>query len=202
MSLHTWQRITIFVKEKNNRLSDMESFHDLLVRRHSIRRFTDEPVDADHVRLILEAGLMAPSSKRSMPWEFLVVEDKEKLQQMSGCREIGTVALKSCPLAIFVMADPEKSEAWVEDASVAAILMQLQAEDLGLGSCWVNIRGRFTSDPEITSQDYLREIVDIPGNLMVQCIIAIGHKDEERKPFDPEKLKWEKVHIATHPEEE
>ena len=177
----------------------MTSFHDLLIQRHSIRKFTDQPVDAEHVKLILEAALMAPSSKRSMPWEFLVVEDKEKLQQISKCRTMGTVALTSCPLAIFVMANPEKSDAWIEDASIAAVLMQLQAEDLGLGSCWVNVYGRYTADPEITSQDYIREIIDIPGEQQILCIIAIGHKAEERKPFDLSRIKWEKVHIASYP---
>ena len=176
----------------------MNSFHDLLIQRHSIRKFTNQPVDSEHVKLILEAALMAPSSKRSMPWEFLVVEDKDILRQISKCRTMGTVALNTCPLAIFVMEDPQKSEAWVEDASIAAILMQLQAEDLGLGSCWINIYGRFTADPEITSQDYIREIIDIPGEQQILCIIAIGHKDEERKPFDLSRIKWEKVHIPTY----
>ena len=51
----------------------MDSFHDLLINRRSIRRYTSEPVDPQHVRLILEAALMAPSSKSVRPWQFVVV---------------------------------------------------------------------------------------------------------------------------------
>ena len=55
----------------------MENFHELLLTRHSIRKYTDEPIAAEDVKTILEAGLMAPSSKRSTAWNFIVVEDKE-----------------------------------------------------------------------------------------------------------------------------
>ena len=55
----------------------MTSFHDLLINRRSIRRYTDEPVAADDVRLILEAGLMAPTSKSSRSWQFIAVDDKD-----------------------------------------------------------------------------------------------------------------------------
>ena len=54
----------------------MENFHELLLTRHSIRKYTDEPIAAEDVKTILEAGLMAPSSKRSTAWNFIVVEDK------------------------------------------------------------------------------------------------------------------------------
>lgn len=173
----------------------MESLHELLIRRHSIRKYTDESISADNVKTILEAALMAPSSKRSMPWEFVLVDDKEKLQEISKCRSFGSAPIAKCSLAVLVCANPETSDAWVEDASIAAVLMQLQAEDLGLGSCWVQIRNRFTADDE-SSQDYIRNIISIPEELQIVCAITLGHKDEERKPFDLEKLKWEKVHIA------
>ena len=71
--------------------------------------------------------------------------------------------------------------------------MQLQAEDLGLGSCWIQIRDRFGAELK-PAEEYVRELLDIPETLRVLCIVTFGYKAEERKPFDPEKMMWEKVH--------
>ena len=53
----------------------MTSFHDLVISRRSIRKYTGEPLDPEHVKLILEAALMSPAGKRKNPWHFIVVED-------------------------------------------------------------------------------------------------------------------------------
>ena len=86
------------------------------------------------------------------------------------------------------------SDVWVEDASIASIYMQLQAEDLGLGSCWCQIRNRERED-ESGAGEYVRRLLDIPYQMEVLSIIGFGHKAQERKPFDESRLQWEKVHI-------
>ena len=88
-----------------------------------------------------------------------------------------------CALAVVVLANVMESDVWIEDASVASIYMQLQAEDLGLGSCWCQIRNRVTED-EADSNNYVRSLLDIPYQLDVLSIIGIGYKDQVRKPFD------------------
>jgi hypothetical protein len=172
----------------------MGTFHDLLIKRRSIRKYTGEEIAPENVKLILEAALMAPSSKRSTPWQFLLVENRDKLNILSNCKDFGAMPLGKCSLAVVVVADPGLSEAWIEDASIAAILMQLQAEELGLGSCWVQIRGRYTKEGQ-PSEEFVKENLGIPSDQSVLCIITLGHKDEERKPNDTSKLPWEKVHI-------
>lgn len=172
----------------------MENFHELLINRRSIRRYTSEPVNADQVRMIIEAALMAPSSKSVRPWQFIVTEDREMLQKLSECKPNYATSLATAPLAIVVTADTTRSDVWVEDAAIAAAFMQLQAADFGLGSCWVEIRERFRADGE-TAEEYVRELMGIPEHFAVLCVITVGHKDEERKPINPEKLLWEKVHI-------
>ncbi|MEE0979592.1 MAG: nitroreductase family protein, partial [Muribaculaceae bacterium] len=124
----------------------MDNFHDLCINRRSIRRYTDKPLNPDDVKLILEAGLMAPTSKSSRAWQFIVVEDKETLTRLNDVKPLGANALKSAPLAIVVAVDTTRTEPWIEDASVAAAFMQLQAADLGMGSCWIQVRGRYTAD--------------------------------------------------------
>lgn len=179
----------------NKLLQTMENLHELLKTRRSIRKYTDEMLSPDDVKLILQAGLMSPSSKRTNGWEFVVVEDKETLEALSRCKDLGAKLIAGAALAIVVLADPLKSDVWIEDASIASILMQLQAEDLGLGSCWVQVRERFGAD-EKPADEYVRELLDIPLQMQVLSIIAIGKKDEVRKPFDEKKLQWEKIHIG------
>lgn len=170
------------------------NLHELLINRRSIRRYTSEKIDADSVRLILEAALLSPTSKSARAWQLVVVEDADKLAAMATCKAAGAVSLKGCPLAVAVTVDSTKSEAWVEDASIAAFAMQMQAADLGLGSCWIQVYGRFSAD-NIPSDEIVRDILGIPETCPVLCIITFGHPAEERKPQDVNKLKWENVHI-------
>ena len=124
----------------------------------------------------------------------IVVDDKETLDKLSRCKEAGSSFLKDAPLGIVVTADPLASDVWIEDASIAALMIQLQAEDLGLGSCWIQVRERYTATG-MTSDEYVHGILGIPLQLQVLCIIAVGHKGMERKPFNEEHLQWEKIHI-------
>ena len=128
----------------------MKSLHDLLIHRRSIRKYTQEALSPEAVKTILEAGLLAPSSKRCTPWEFIAVEDNETLARLSECKTSGAKPIAGAALAIVVTADMTLTDTWIEDASIAAILMQLQAADLGLGSCWIQVRGRlWTNLPKI-----------------------------------------------------
>ncbi|MDR1644937.1 MAG: nitroreductase family protein [Tannerellaceae bacterium] len=174
----------------------MNDFSQLVKERRSTRKFTDELLTPEQVELILKAGLMAPSSKRSTPWQFVVVEEKDMLRQLAASKPTGAGFLEDCALAVVVSANVMESEAWIEDASIAAILMQLQAEDLGLGSCWCQIRGRQTAS-DTDSAQYVRDCLGIPYQLEVLAIIGIGHKQQANKPFDESRLQWERVHTET-----
>lgn len=173
----------------------MGNFHELLMRRRSIRKYSGEEIPAEDVKQIIEAALMAPSSKNSRPWYFITVENPKMLEELAKCKEFGAGPIAKCSLAIVVLVDPTMSEAWVEDASVAATLIQLQAEDLGIGSCWVQVRGRMRDDEE-SADDYVKALLSIPADMVVECIISLGQKGEEKKPFNPEKMLWERVHIG------
>lgn len=174
----------------------MENLRELLLTRHSIRRYTDQPLDAAQVKTILEAGLLAPSSKNARSFQFVAVEDADVLARLSECKPNYAASVKNARLAVVVCSDPALSEAYIEDATVAAILMHLQAADLGIGSCWVQVRGRYAADGE-PSENIVRELLGIPDDMVVECIMTFGYPDETRKPVNPDKLLWEKVHIGT-----
>lgn len=172
----------------------METLHELLVRRHSIRRYTDSPISPEDVKTILEAALMAPSSKSARPWQFVLVEDKADLQRLSESKAAGARPIAGCALAVVVCADPSKSDMYIEDMSIAAAYIQLQATALGLGACWIQIRNRYAADGE-DAEEIVRQTLAIPDDMVVECIVTIGYPDEERRPVDPSKLLWEKVHM-------
>ena len=161
----------------------MESFSELIKARRSMRKFTEEELTQEQVVTLMKAALMAPTSKRSNAWQFIVVDEKDKLKELSYCKEQASQFIADAALAIVVVADPLASDVWIEDASIASIYLQLQAEDMGLGSCWV------------PSGEYVHEVLDIPLQLQVLSVIAIGHKGMERKPFNEDNLQWEKIHI-------
>jgi nitroreductase len=169
-------------------------FKELVQQRRSHRKFTGEEVSADDVKTILRAGLMSPTSKGQRAWQFVVFDDKTDLEKLADAKDLGGQLIKDAALAIVVLGDPMQNDCWVEDGSIAAISMQYQIEDLGLGSCWVQMRGRGLSDG--TSADtVIQGVLNIPENLSCLCVIAVGHKADERKPQNEDKLKWESVHL-------
>ena len=171
----------------------MTAFKDLVQLRRSHRKFTDQEIDADDLKLILRAALFSPTSKNQRAWQFVVVEDKLDLEKLADAKDMYGQFLKDAPVAIVVLGDPMENDCWVEDGSIATISMQYQAEELGLGTCWIQMRGRGLTDG--TSADtVIRGILDIPENLNCLCILALGHWADERKPQAEDRLKWENVH--------
>ena len=173
----------------------MDNFFELLKKRRSCRRFTSQAVDENSVCDLMKAALMAPSGHRINPWEFIMVEDKEMLRQLSMCKAAGAALLEGAALAVVVIGDTNKTDVWVEDCSIATILIQLAAEELGLGSCWVQIRRRFDAAGNL-AEDNVRSILGIPAHYAVLSIVGVGHKAREASPFDEEKMQWEKIHIG------
>jgi len=166
---------------------------DLLKTRRSIRKYQDKKVEQEKIDAILKAALMAPSSSNRRSWEFYVVEDKEKLSKLSKCRERGSQMLEGAALAIVVAIDGEPYDVWIEDASIAAVIMQLTAHSLGLGTCWVHVRGRQHNE-NTSTEDYVKEVVGISETAKVECIISIGYPDEVKEPHNEEKLLYNKIH--------
>ncbi len=173
----------------------MTNFKDLAAKRRSHRKFTEEEINPEDVTLIMRAALMSPTSKSQRAWHFVLVDDKNDIEKLADAKDLGGSFLKGAPLAIVVTGDATQNDCWIEDASIAAISMQYQAEELGLGSCWIQIRGRGLSDGT-SADEVIRGVLGMPDNISTLCIIAVGHKADDRKPQNEDKLKWENVHIG------
>ncbi len=167
---------------------------DLLLRRRSIRKYAAKTVDQDHIVRLTQAALAAPSGKNLKPWEFIVVTEPDTIRKLSNAKETGASFVKDAPLVIVILADPAKSDVWIEDTSVAAILIQLQAEALGLGSCWVQVRNR-VCDSVRSSGDYIRELLEIPADLHVASMISIGYPAETKPAYSESDLQTGKIYV-------
>ena len=154
-------------------------FLEVIEKRHSVRKFTEEPVERELLDAIIGIAQTAPSSRNSHSTAFMIVEDKDTLQAISEMRDHGSSFVKGAPAAIVVMGDRSKSDIWVENASISATFIQLAATALDLGSCWVHVRERLRSkdDPSRgTAEEYLRSLLGIREEFGVLCVIAVGHE--------------------------
>ncbi|MCK4509652.1 MAG: nitroreductase family protein [Desulfuromonadales bacterium] len=165
----------------------------LLRKRRSIRQFTNQTVEAEKIDRLIEAAVRTPTSRGRNPWEFIVVTEPELLAQLGCAKESGSAFLAGAPLAIVVAADATKSDVWTEDCSIAAIVIQLAAEELGLGSCWAQIRLRPHS-ADCSAEQYLKELLGLPASYVVECVLGIGYPAEEKAGHATEVLPFSQVH--------
>ena len=168
-----------------------------MLHRRSVRQYAPGRVDKDKLDLILKAGLSSASGRAIRPWELIVIEDPETLKKLTGAREPRQNMLAEAGAAIAVIADPEKSSTWVEDCSIVMANMHLMADNLGLGSCWIQCRMRMAHNGE-TTNDFVRGLLGYPDNMQIEAILSIGNLSGHPKPYKEEELLTGKVHYETY----
>ena len=166
---------------------------DILRTRRSIRIYEKKAIDKNSLEILKEALLRCPSSRGINPWTFVFVDDTELLNQLAKAKEHGSSFLKDAALGIVVCGDETKSDVWVEDCSIASIVVQVAAHSLGIGSCWIQIRKRPHS-LDTSAEEYIQKLLNIPKHFKVESIISIGYPAESKKPLPQEKLEYEKIH--------
>lgn len=165
---------------------------DLLRKRRSVRKFTNQQISDTELTILKESLLRSPTSRNKRPWEFIFVNKRSLIEQLASSKEHGSQFLINAPLAIVIGADETISNVWVEDCSIAATIVQLTAESLGLGSCWIQIRNRNHSETT-SSEEFIQNLLDIPLNIKIEAIIAIGHRDEKKPPIPQSELLNNKI---------
>ncbi|MCQ2345559.1 MAG: nitroreductase family protein [Paludibacteraceae bacterium] len=180
----------------------MENFEQLCQVRRSVRKYQHLPVEQEKLDYILRCALMSPSGKRVNPWEFYVVKNEDMIRKMAACRDFGSGMFNTAMAAIVVALDASLTDVWMPDGAIAAQNILLAATEQGLGACWCHIYGRYSEHKEegretverVSAEQYIKNLVGIPENMSVLCVISLGYKDEERKPYDFEKLLYNKIH--------
>jgi nitroreductase len=165
---------------------------DLLRTRRSIRSYKDRDIEPELIDQLKEAAVRSPSSWGHNPWRFLFITDRAKLEELSKAKESGSGFLKDARLGVVILAAENESDVWIEDCSIAAIILQLTGQSLGLGSCWIQIRNRKHNSRQ-SSEDYVQGVLHLPKNMRVECMIAFGYPDEKREPLPKRDLEYEKI---------
>ena len=158
---------------------------DLLKHRKSVRDFLDRPVERDKIMMCLEAARLAPSAVNSQPWKFIVVDDKQLKDRLcdtafSGIYSINSFC-KTAPVIVVIISEKSKFTAriggmfrgttyYLIDIGIAIEHFVLQAEDSGLGTCWI---GWF-------NEGAVKSILNIPPHKKIDIIIALGYYDREK----------------------
>ncbi len=166
-------------------------FFEVLRRRRSIRRFERRPVEREKLEKILEAAFLSPSSYNRRAWIFIVVDDPQLLDKLAESKA-GAQGIRNAPLAIVVAVDEEIDDVWIEDGAIAAEHIQLAAFALGLSSFWVQIRKR-EHKRGVSAEEFVKELLRIPENYRVLCIVAVGYPAERKSPHGMDVMEWEKV---------
>lgn len=169
------------------------SLIEIMQKRRSIRKYTGERIADENIDMILKAGLLSASSRGRRPWEFILVRDKDMLVKMSDCRAGSANMLKNADAAVVVIADPDTTDVWIEDCSIAMSNMHLMADSLGVGSCWIQGRLRTDRSGGIT-EDYLRELLGFPAKFRLEAILSLGMPAEHPEQHSLEELALEKIH--------
>ena len=166
---------------------------DLLRTRRSIRKFTEQPIEPEKLEILKEAILRAPSSKNSNAGEYIFVDDRELIQKLAQSKPHGAAPLLTAQLAIVILVNESKTAAWIEDSSIASFVAHLTAHSLGLGSCWIQIRGREYSE-EKTSEEYISELLNIPEGFRVLSMVAVGYAQRLHEGHPASELDFGKIH--------
>ena len=173
-------------------MSHTAPFIQMLRNRRSIRQFKSQGVPQEKIIQLQEALLRAPTSRGKQPWNFIFVEDRELLEKMSRAKTHGSAFVAGAALGVVICADEELSDVWIEDSAIAAITLQYAAHDLGLGSCWVQIRNRLHDD-ETSSETFLKKLLDISDSSRILCMIGIGFSNEEKSGLPQTQLPTGKI---------
>lgn len=158
---------------------------DLMKHRKSVRDFLDRPVEREKIATCLEAARVAPSACNSQPWRFVVVDEpslKNKLCKVafSGIYSINSFC-KMAPVIVVVISEKSRfiarvggmfrgTKYYLIDIGIACEHFVLQAEDLGLGTCWL---GWF-------NEKRVKSVLNIPQHKKIDVLLALGYYDRKK----------------------
>ena len=171
---------------------------DLIKHRKSVRDFLETPVEREKIMMCLEAARQAPSASNSQPWRFIVVDDKELKDRLcdaafGGLYFINTFC-KTAPVIVVVISEKSKFLAriggmfrgikfYLIDIGITCEHFVLEAEDLGLGTCWI---GWF-------NERAVKSVLNIPKNKKIDILIALGYYDREKLGPEHEREPMDKI---------
>lgn len=163
---------------------------EVLLKRRSVRKFTEETVSKEHIEELLHAAMSGPSACNKKPWEFYVITNEKTLEEIKSASQFTKFSAK---LAIVVCGNLSKAlpmkmaEYWIQDCSAATENILLRATDLGLGAVWCGIH------PQKRPVEKVRQMLGLGEKMIPLNIIFIGHPaevPEARDQYDEKKVHY------------
>ena len=149
---------------------------DALRSRRNVRRYEDRPIPATDLDRILEAARRTPSAGNRQHWDFVVVTERERLQQLAtvwqGARHVASSAA-TIALVAPQSTDQRDREILQYDLGQATYGIMLMAADLGIG----------TGHSAVQDQDAARRILGVPADRNVEWLVALGYPQD--RPLAP-----------------
>ncbi len=182
---------------KHYQLFRIMEFKDIVAKRRSVRKFSDEMPSDELIQSVIDAALAAPTSRNSHSTHLYIVRDRETIERLSTMRDYGSAFIAKAPVVVLVAGDTSKSDLWSINCAIAATTMQLACVDCGLSSCWVHVENRPQKQAEpdgANAMAHIRKVIDLPQDHEIMCAIAMGHSDFEPAALPPfeaaEHVKW------------
>lgn len=161
-----------------------------IMKRRSIRQYTSQIVNDEQVKTLLQAAMCAPSAGNEQPWHFVVIRDRQLLDQVPKYHPYSSM-IKQASVAILVCADTRLSkydvDYWVQDCAAATENLLIAVQDLGLGAVWLGVYPR----PERVAG--LRQLFNIPEEVFPFALVPVGYPAEHKE--GQERYREDRVHL-------
>ncbi len=163
----------------------------LIFKRHSVRKFRDEKVPDDIIVNLLKAGMQAPSSCNSQPWEFIVISDDEDKLAISRMHKFARPAEKASHLIVTLgnLNEAKVIRMIEQDLGACNENILLQATHEGLGAVWLGFHP--IEDRTLKLKNYL-EIPDYCIPFSVICVGYPANESEVKLRYDESKVHYGK----------
>jgi nitroreductase len=163
---------------------------DVIKKRRSVREYLPKEVEAEKLNEVLKAAMFAPTAHDRRSWEFVVVKDKETIKKLSQATKWSDFT-KDASVVVVLCADETLDPRWVEDLSIAASYIYLEAVNQGLGTCWIAIRDPQGSRDE---ENYVREIIGVPEKMRILCLMPLGYPVHQPGEHQDSEFNVGKIH--------
>lgn len=163
-----------------------------IFNRRSIRKYKEKPIEKEKIEKLLRAAMQAPSAGNQQPWEFIVLQQKDNLKELSKMSPYAK-PIEDATAAFVLLADEKKMkfpDNWQQDMAAAAENILLEAVELNLGAVWLGVA------PIKEREDYINQMFNLKESSKPFCVIALGYPDGQENKFidrfDEKRIHWEK----------
>lgn len=159
-------------------------FYDVVKTRKSIKKFKNTPINSEKLTRMIDAAMMSPSWKNNNSYKFILVDQKNQLEQISKAimnkDNSAAQSIIDAPMTVVVVADPELSgevenrEYYLVDSAIAMEHFILAATNEEYGTCWI----------AAVDEDIIKKALSIPQNYKVVALTPIGEIAESKEHND------------------